>query len=197
MFLRTHAESILACDFFTVDTVWLRRLYVLVFISIGSRRVEYFACTSKPNTGWMLQQARNLVMELDAHDRDVRFVIHDRDAKFPAAFDALLATEKIKVIRTPVQAPNANAHMERWVGIVRRECLDRLLIVGRRQLEHVLRVYVRHYNRNRPHRALDLSPPNSSARSRVPAESKPQDLQVNRRDLLGGLIHEYELAAAA
>ncbi len=108
-----------------VDTVWLRRLYVLAFISIGSRRIEYLACTSKPDTGWMLQQARNLLMELDDSDRRVRFLIHDRDAKFPRAFDALLAGEKLKVIHTPVRAPNANAHMERWVGTVRRECLDR------------------------------------------------------------------------
>ena len=115
-FLRAHGESILACDFFTVDTVWLRRLYVIVFLSIGSSRVEYFACTSNPNTAWMLQQARNLLMELDDRDRRMRFLIHDHDAKFPRAFDALLASGKIKVIRTPVRAPNANAHMERWVG---------------------------------------------------------------------------------
>src|SRR5205807_6955052 len=129
------------------------------FLSVGSRRVEYLACTSKPNTAWMLQQARNLLMELDDHGRHVRFLIHDRDAKFPRAFDTLLASENIKVIRTPVRAPNANAHMERWVGSVRRECLDRLLILGRRQLQHVLRVYVRHYNEERPHRALDLKTP--------------------------------------
>jgi transposase InsO family protein len=108
-----------------------------------------------------------------------------------------LATENIKVIRTPVQGPNANAHMERWVGSVRRECLDRLLIVGRRQLEYVLRVYVRHYNLGRPHRALDLRPPDASTRSSVGADSKPQELRVRRRDLLGGHIHEYEIAAAA
>jgi putative transposase len=174
----------------------LRRLYVLVFLSIGSRRIEYFACTSKPDTKWMLQQARNLLMELDDRDRRVRFLIHDRDAKFPRAFDALLATEDIKVIRTPVRAPNANAHMERWVGSVRRECLDRLLIFGRRQLEHVLRVYVKHYNRRRPHRALDLKPPDMGASSSVAAGLQPQDLHVHRRDLLGGLIHEYEHAAA-
>ena len=135
-------------------------------------------------------------MELGDRDRQVRFLIHDRDAKFPRAFDALLAGEKIKVIRTPVQAPNANAHMERWIGSVRRECLDRLLIVGRRQLEHVLSVYVRHYNRGRPHRALDLRPPDSSPRSPAEARSMPRALHVNRHDLLGGLIHEYELAAA-
>ena len=107
-----------------------------------------------------------------------------------------VASEGVTIIRTPVRAPNANAYAERWVGSVRRECLDRLLIVGRRQLEHVLRVYVRHYNRGRPHRALDLRPPDSSAHSPVAAQSTPQALQVNRRDLLGGLIHEYELAAA-
>jgi hypothetical protein len=111
-FLRAHGESILACDFFTVDTVWLRRLYVLAFITIGSRRIEYLAITSKPSTTWMLQQARNLLMELDDRDRPVRFLIHDRDAKFPRAFDALLANGNIKVIRTPVRAPNANAHMD-------------------------------------------------------------------------------------
>ena len=197
-FLRTHRESIVACDFFTVDTVWLRRLYVLVFLSIGSRRVEYLACTSKPDTVWMLRQARNLLMELDDREQHVRFLIHDRDAKFPRAFDALLATENIKVICTPVQAPNANAYAERWVGSVRRECLDRLLIGGRRQLEDVLRIYVRHYNRQRPHRALDLQPPDASARgSAVGADSPTEDLQLIRRDLLGGLIHEYELAAVA
>jgi len=169
---------------------------VLAFLSIGSRRVEYFALTSKPNTAWMLQQARNLLMHLDDRDRHVRFLIHDRDAKFPRAFDALLASENIKLIRTPVRAPNANAHMERWVGSVRRECLDRLLIVGRRQLACVLRVYIQHYNRGRPHRALDLKPPDPRALAPIATDSAPRALQVNRRDLLGGLIHEYELAAA-
>jgi len=194
-FLRAQGESILACDFFTVDTIWLRRLYVLAFLSIGSRRIEYFAVTSKPDTGWMLQQARNLLMELDDHDRKVRFLIHDRDAKFPRAFDTLLESDRIKVIRTPVKAPNANAQMERWVGSIRRECLDRLLILGRRQLEHVLRVYVKHYNGGRPHRALDLKPPDARIRSPIAPVSTQPALQANRRDLLGGLIHEYELAA--
>lgn len=145
----------------------------------------------------MLQQARNLLMDLNDREQQVRFLIHDRDTKFPRVFDALLATEKIKVIRTPVQAPNANAHMERWVASVRRECLDRLLIVGRHQLEHVLRAYVRHYNQHRPHRALDLKSPDASTLPSVRGDSKPQDLRVRRRDLLGGLIHEYEIAAAA
>jgi transposase InsO family protein len=195
-FLRVHADSILTCDFFTVDTVSLHRIYVLAFLSLGSRRIEYVACTGRPNTAWMLQQARNLLMQLDDRQRPMRFLIHDRDAKFPPAFDALLANEKIKVIRTPVKAPNANAHMERWVGTVRRECLDRILVLGRRHLEHVLRVYIRHYDAARPHRAIDLRPPDSTPTSPFESESTPLTLMVYRRDLLGGLIHEYELAAA-
>ena len=195
-FLRQHGESIVACDFLTVDTVWLRRLYVLVFLSIGSRRVEYLACTPNPDTAWMLQQARNLLMDLDDGEGQRRFLLHDRDSKFSAAFDAVFASEGVRIIRTPKRAPNANAHVERWVGSVRRECLDRLLIVGRRQLEHVLRVYVRHYNCGRPHRALDLQPPDPTA-AVATARGDPRAALtgVHRRDLLGGLLHEYQLAA--
>ncbi len=138
-FLRQHAATTLACDFLTVDTVLLRRLYVLVFICTGSRRVEYVACTSNPDGAWVMQQARNLLMDLDDRGQRPRFLIHDRDAKFSRAFDAVLQSEGIRVIRTPLRAPNANAHLERWVGSVRRECLDRLLIFSRRQLECVLR----------------------------------------------------------
>ncbi len=166
-FLRAHSDSILACDFFHVDTAWLRRLYVLVLLSIGSRRIEYVVCTSKPNGDWMLQQARNLLMDLHDREQQVRFLIHDRDANFPRAFDALLEGEGIKVIRTPVRTPNANAHIERWVGTVRRECLERVLILSRRQLANVLRVYVRRYNSGRPHRALGLRPADLSVRSLV------------------------------
>src|SRR6266496_4676033 len=123
-------------------------------------------------------------MELDDRGRAVRFVIHDRDAKFSRAFDAVLATENMKAIRTPVQAPKANAHVERWVGSVRRECLDRLLIVGRRQLEHVLRVYVRHYNHGRPHRALDLQPPHPTAAAVTRSDPPVALTSLHRRDLL-------------
>jgi putative transposase len=150
-FLRQHGETILACDFLTVDTVLLRRLYVLVFICIGSRRIEYVACTSNPDDAWMRQQARNLLMDLDDRGQRPRFLIHDRDTKFSRAFDAIFDGEGMRVIRTPVKAPNANAHIGRWVGSARRECLDRLLIVSRRHLERVLGVYVRHYNERRPH----------------------------------------------
>jgi transposase InsO family protein len=174
----------------------LRRLYVLVFICIGSRRIESIACTSNPDGAWMVQQARNVLMDLDDRGRRPRFLIHDRDAKFSRAFDAVFDGDGIRVIRTPLQAPNANAHIERWVGSVRRECLDRLLIFNRRQLERVLRVYIRHYNEQRPHRALDLQAPDP--RTTPPTRGQPARLVVapRRRDLLGGLIHEYEAAAA-
>jgi putative transposase len=182
----------LACDFFTVDTVLLRRLYVLVFIGIGSRRIEYVASTTNPDGAWMMQQARNLRMELSDRGQQPRFLIHDRDAKFSRAFDAFFGGEGMRVIRTPARAPNANAHIERWVGSIRRECLDRLLIFNRRQLERILRVYVGHYNGYRPHRALDLEAPDPSP----PARGDPAPVAIHRRDLLGGLIHEYEAVAA-
>ncbi len=193
-FLRQHAATTLACDFLTVDTVLLRRLYVLVFICIGSRRIEYMACTSNPDGDWMLQQARNLLMNLDDRGQRPRLLIHDRDSKFSHTFDALFRNDGIRVIRTPVRAPNANAHIERWVGSVRRECLDRILIFNRRQLEKILRVYVRHYNEQRPHRALALQAPDPPTMH--PTRGELITGAIRRRDLLGGLIHEYEAAAA-
>jgi transposase len=192
-FLRQHAATTLACDFFTVDTAWLRRIYVL-FISLESRRIELVACTANPTGAWVAQQARNLLMTLDDREQPPRFLIHDRDSKFSGGCDHVFHSEGIAVIRTPIQAPNANAHAERWVGSVRRECLDRLLIFSRRQLEHVLRVYTRHYNRHRPHRALALRPPEQADRSATPLRAPPY-AQLKRTDLLGGLIHEYEHAA--
>ena len=158
-FLRQHAETVIACDFFTVDTVWLRRLHVLFFLSIGTRRLEYLARTSNPNATWMAHQACNLLFDLDDRGLRPRFLIHDRDTKFSRDFDCIFQSEDIAVIRTPIHAPNSNAYAERWVGSVRRECLDRLLIFGRRQLEHVLRVYACHFNQQRPHRGLELRPP--------------------------------------
>lgn len=193
-FLRAQAATTLACDFLTVDTVLLRRLYVLVFICIGSRRTEYVACTSTPDGAWMLQQARNLSMNLNDHNERPRLLIHDRDTKFSRAFDAIFNGDGIRVIRTPVRAPNANAHIERWVGSARRECLDRILIFNRRQLERVLNIYIRHYNERRPHRALDLQTPDPSRRASTRGEPAPT--MIRRRDLLGGLIHEYEAIAA-
>jgi putative transposase len=193
-FLRQQAATTLACDFFTVETAWLKRIYVLFFISLESRRIEFVACTPNPTGDWVAQQARNLLMTFDDREQPLRFLIHDRDSKFGGGFDHVFSSEGVTVIRTPIQAPNANAHAERWVGSVRRECLDRLLIFSRRQLERVLRVYARHYNRHRPHRALALRPPEQAVGNPTPLRAPPYP-QLNRTDLLGGLIHEYEHAA--
>jgi putative transposase len=133
-------------------------------------------------------------MTLDDREKPVRFLIHDRDSKFSGGCDHVFQSQEITVIRTPVQAPNAKAHAERWVGSVRRECLDRLLIFSQRQLEHVLRTYADHYNRHRPHRALALRPPERPDGNPKPLRAPPFP-QLNRRDLLGGLIHEYKRAA--
>jgi putative transposase len=136
-------------------------------------------------------------MILDDHSQRPRFLIRDRDAKFSRAFDAIFRSGAIRVIRTPVRAPNANAHVERWVGSVRRECLDRLLIFNRGQLESVLRVYVRHYNGQRPHRALALQPPEPSPMPSTRGDPAGSTTAIRRRDLLGGLIHEYEAETVA
>jgi hypothetical protein len=130
-FLRAQATSVLACDFLTVETVFLERIYVLFFISLATRRIEHVACTANPDRRWVTQQARNLIMQLD-DERQLRFLVHDRDAKFSHGFDDVFRTEGIRVIRTPVRAPNANAYAERWVRTLRADCLDRVLIVGRR-----------------------------------------------------------------
>jgi putative transposase len=178
----------LACDFFTVEMLSLRRYYVLFFIELGSRRVHLAGCTTNPTGAWVTQQARNL--SFTGLLERTRFLIHDRDSKFTASFDDVFRSEGIKVIHTPIRAPRANAYAERFVRTVRAECLDWLLILGRRHLEHVLRHYVTHYNAERPHRALALVPPEAENRAVRPGNAK-----IERHDLLGGLIHEYRAAA--
>jgi putative transposase len=187
-FLRQQAASVLACDFFTVETISLRRYYVLFFIELGSRRVHLAGCTTNPTGAWVTQQARNL--SFTGLLERTRFLIHDRDSKFTAAFDEVFRSEGIKVIQTPIRAPQANAYAERFVRTVRAECLDWLLILGRRHLEHVLCCYVTHYNAERPHRAPALVPPEAGNTAVRPANAK-----IERHDLLGGLIHEYRAAA--
>ena len=192
-FLRQQAASTLACDFFTVETLALQRIYVLFFISPAARRLEFIACTANPDGAWVTQQARNLLMQLGEHERRFRLLIHDRDRKFSRGFDEVFRSGGIEVIRTPIQAPNANAFAERWVRTVRSDCLDRILILGRRHLERILRVYSNHYNGHRPHRALQLAPPNGTNPDLVGRTSAASS--VYRHDLLGGLIHEYRHAA--
>jgi putative transposase len=190
-FLSAQADGILACDFFHVDTVLLRRLYVLFVIELASRRVHVLGVTANPTGAWVAQQARNLLMDLADHMGQFKFLVRDRDAKFTDTFDAVFASEGIRILRTPVRAPRANAIAERWVGTVRRELLDRMLILGRRHLETVLADYVAHYNQHRPHRSLGQAPPLGAIHEHAPAA----DLRVLRVDRLGGLIHEYAQVA--
>jgi putative transposase len=192
-FLRQQAAGIVACDFPTVDTVWLKRLYVLFFIELDTRRVHLAGVTANPDGQWVAQQARNLLLVLGEQGRRARFVLHDRDAKFCRSFDDVFRSDGAEVLLTPVQAPRANAYAERWVRTVRAECLDWLLIVSRGHLEQVLRVYVRHYNGHRSHRALMLQPPDPPAQLTILGEDDQG--AVHRRDLLGGLLHEYRQAA--
>jgi putative transposase len=191
-FLREQAGGIIACDFFTVETAWLRTLDVLAFIELGSRRIHLSPSTAHPDSAWVTQQARNLALRLDDRSTALRFLIRDRDTKFSRSFDEVVRSEGVRVILTPVQAPNADAYAERVIETIRADCLDWSRILGRRQLDRTLRTSAQHYNRGRPHRGLDLATPLAEAGEPVPVSPRG----VHRRDLLGGLIHEYHGLAA-
>jgi putative transposase len=190
-FLKAQASGIRAGDFFTVETALLRTLYARFFIEIGTRRVRVTVATSNPDSVFATQQARNLAMSLPDQGARTTFLIRDRDAKFSRSFDDVLASEGIRVICTPIRAPNADAFAERWLETLRADCRDWLLILGPRHLDRVLRTYVKYYNQKRLHRGLQLLAPESAAP--VPEVDRVPDIQ--RRDLLGGLIHEYKCAA--
>jgi putative transposase len=188
-FLAGQARTILAADFFHVDTVFRRRLYLLV--EHGTRRVHLAGITAHPTGAWVTEQARNLLLDLEGSAGSLKFLIRDRDTKFTAGFDAVFTAIGVRIIRTPVQAPRANAIAERWVGSARRECLDRMLIAGERHLRLVLGEYADHYNGHRPHRTLHQNPPAGRA---YPTAEKT-GIRILRRDRLGGLIHEYSQVA--
>jgi transposase len=190
-FLRAQAQSILACDLFHLDTITLRRLYAFFVIEHVTRRVHLVGVTAHPTGAWLVQQARNLLMDLDDANRRFRFLIRDRDAKFTAAFDAVFTAIDVRVIKTPVGAPRANAIAERFVGSIRRELLDRILVINQQHAEAVLREYAHHYNTHRPHRTLSQTAPLRP----LPQRKMSEAITVRRRDRLGGLLHEYQHVA--
>ena len=184
----------LACDFLTVETVGLTRLYVLFIVELDRRRVHLAGVTAHPAGEWVTQMARNLLMDLDDRADRFHFLIRDRDTKFTATFDAVFAAAGVETVKIPPRAPKANAYAERWVRTVRAECLDWTLIRNRRHLEHVLRRYLEHYSTGRPHRGIDLEVPVPARLSTVTPPTT--GCVVERVDVLGGLIHEYRHAAS-
>jgi putative transposase len=190
-FCRAHATTMLACDFFTVDTVLLHRVYVLFVLEVGTRRVHILGVTRHPTGQWVTQQARNFTLAIGQQADGFRFLVRDRDTKFTASFDAVFADVGIEVLGSPPRAPKANAYAERWVSTIRRECLDRMLIFHEWQLRHVLAEYATHYNSHRPHRALEQRSPTERGAIQLPSASGV----VRRTQILGGLINEYRHAA--
>ncbi|WP_157254947.1 integrase core domain-containing protein [Nonomuraea typhae] len=189
-FLHSQASGILACDFLHVDTVFLKRLYVLFVMEIETRRVHIPGGTAHPSGIWTAQHARNLLMELDGRADGFKFLIRDRDGKFGGGFDSVLAGADVRILKIPPRSPRANAFAERFVGTLRRECLDHLLVYGERHLRQVLAEYERHYNQHRPHQALSLRPP-----TRDPAKKPDLAARIQRRQAVSGLISEYCRAA--
>ena len=188
--LMTHyKDQILACDFFTVETLFLKTIYVLFFIELGSRRVHFAGCTTNPDGNWVTQQARQLVWELEDREPRPRFLIHDRDSKFTEEFDAVFHSEGMKNILTPARAPNANSHAERWIRSARSECLDKIIVVNQAHLRSVLTEYIEFYNTRRPHQGIGQQSPII----RLP--EKREGL-VQRRPVLGGIINDYYRMAA-
>ena len=192
-FMRGQASSIIACDLFTVESVRLKTLHVLFFIDLQTRKVLIGGVTDgAANAAWCAQIARNLSEARENRVNRIKYLVHDRDKRFCAVFDEVFRAEGINILRTPWRAPRANAYAERFIRTVRTECLDRLFILNEKHLASVLATYVEHYNTERPHRGLDLVPPDGG-KEVTPITAGDR---VRRRDRLGGLIHEYHRTAA-
>jgi hypothetical protein len=187
--MRHYKAQILACDLFTVDTLFLQTVYVFFFIELGSRLVHLAGCTSHTDANWMTQQARNMVWRLEERESDIHFLIHDNDSTFAPAFDSVFQATGVHVIHTPFRAPNANAYAERWVRTVREECLDHLFILSEGHLRRVLVEYVAYYNHARPHQGLQQQAP-------IPFPQTPDEGAIDCRDVLGGILHDYHREAA-
>jgi putative transposase len=181
-----YKEQLLACDFFTVETIRMQTLYVLFFIELGTRQVYMAGITDHPDGAWVAQQARNTVWLLDEREAetDLRCLIRDNDKKFTLSFDAVFESEWMKILRTPYQAPDANSHAERWVRTVRNECLDHILVWNETHLRRTLNEFVDYYNHARPHQGLDHQSP-------VPRTAAEETGPVACRQVLGGIINDY------
>jgi hypothetical protein len=188
--LMTHyKDQLLACDFVTIETLFLQTLYVLMFIEIGSRRVHFTGCTAHPDNAWITQQARQVMWALDEREPSIHFLIRDNDKKFSHAFDTVFRSAGLHVIPIPHHAPNANAFAERWIRSVREECLDKVLIINETHLRRVMREYVTFFNTARPHQGIDQQIP-------VPPASRATSGPVRCRQVLGGILHDYYRDAA-
>jgi hypothetical protein len=192
-FLTAQAEGVIACDFLHIDLVDLRRVYALVFLEHGTRRLRIAGVTAHPTGSWMVQQARNLAVELGVRVDSLRFLVRDLDAKYTASFDAVFEADGIEVVRTAPRAPRMNAHCERVIGTLRREVLDHLLIWNETHARHVLDAYARHYNRHRPHQSRGQLPPLAQEHP-APVTDLPAHRFLRTR-VLGGVINEYRYAA--
>jgi putative transposase len=196
-FVRNHASALVACDFATVVTAKFRRLYVLVAIEIGTRKILHCNVTAHPTAEWTAQQFREAIPS----DHSYRFLIHDRDSIFSNEVDQTVKNLGLKVLRTPARAPQANAYCERLIGTMRRECLDFMIPLGEKHLRTILREWVRHYNHGRPHRSLGPGLPIAASKptrlSPINRHQIPQGWRVVKKSILGGLHHEYELKKVA
>ena len=170
--------------------MFLRRLYVLFVMEIRTRRVHVLGVTAHPAGSWTAQQARNLLMDLGERARHFKFLVRDRDSKFTAAFDEVIAGNGTRIIKTPVRSPRADSFAERYAGTLRRECLDHLLIYGEHDLRQVLSAYARHYNEHRPHQSQEQRPP-----LHEPGEAVDVTARIKRTHVVQGLISEYRRAA--
>jgi hypothetical protein len=179
-----YKDQLLACDFFTVETIFLKTVYVLFFIELGTRRVHLAGVTSHPDGQWMAQQARQLVWQFEETETRFRCLIRDNDKKYTDAFDTVFQSQKTRIVPTPLQAPNANAYSERWVRTAREEILDYILIINGAHLRRVLTEFIDFYNSRRPHQSLDQQSP-------IPRTEPTTTGKVERRQILGGIINDY------
>jgi len=179
-----YKEQILACDFFTVETIRLKTLYVFFFIELATRRIYLAGIPANPDGFWVAQQARQLIWKLDENEIPIRFLIHDNDRKYTNAFDTLFRSEGAHIIPIPYQAPNANAYAERWVRSVREECLDHLLILNEAHLRRVMGEYIGYYNEARPHQGIGQQTP-------IPYQRSKDAGIIQSRKVLGGILNDY------